>query len=50
MAPSSSSSSSSSSSLPLSKLCFHCREEATQFIKGWKLRSGGFAGLCARCG
>ncbi|KAL0001095.1 hypothetical protein SO802_014876 [Lithocarpus litseifolius] len=37
-----------SSSSPL--LCFHCRQETSEFKKGWKLRAGGYAGLCIRCG
>ncbi|XP_030929026.1 B3 domain-containing protein Os07g0563300-like isoform X4 [Quercus lobata] len=40
--------SASSSSSPL--LCFHCRQETSEFKKGWKLRAGGYAGLCIRCG
>nr|XP_023895527.1 B3 domain-containing protein Os07g0563300-like isoform X4 [Quercus suber] len=48
MAAPASAPSASSSSSPL--LCFHCRQETSEFKKGWKLRAGGYAGLCIRCG
>ncbi|KAL4310356.1 hypothetical protein GQ457_01G005020 [Hibiscus cannabinus] len=39
-----------SSSHPLSLKCFHCETPSNKLLSGWKLRTGGFAMLCERCG
>ncbi|XP_039026503.1 B3 domain-containing protein Os07g0563300-like isoform X2 [Hibiscus syriacus] len=38
------------SSSSMSMRCFHCKASSATFIPGWRLRNGGFALLCQRCG
>ncbi|KAE8681065.1 B3 domain-containing protein [Hibiscus syriacus] len=38
------------SSSSMSMRCFHCKVSSDTFIPGWRLRNGGFAMLCLRCG